>query len=134
MRQPTAALTFVCPLFIALLSSDLLIVTSAADAKEPSSAGAQVASVPNKSYTSAGDLAASDEPGFMERMNTGTRAFFTRLQRSFSSEPKTAARNVSHRRKAPAKKSFGLGSLFKPAEPKPPRTVDEWIGLERPES
>lgn len=83
---------------------------------------------------SAGELMTPAEPTLMKRMKNGTRSFFANTKRmltpSRASQP-TAA--VSHRKKS-TKKSFGLGSLFQPAEPDVPQTMDDWMRLKRPEA
>jgi hypothetical protein len=74
-----------------------------------------------------------DEPGIFERMSAGTRAFFDRARRAMGwGQSNKRPTQVSQKRSATNR--FGLGSLFKPSKPDGPRTVDEWLELERPKA
>lgn len=113
-----------------------MLLTSAAPAAGWFSGEKEPTPVTQKRYASAGDIAGTTahddgEPGFFTRMSTGTRSFFSRMNRSlWPSQPKTS--QVS--RKTATRKSGGFSSWFQPDEPAPPRTVDEWLSLERPKT
>lgn len=105
----------------------------------PFSGSSSSTTVAQKQFKTAGDIAgttsSSEEPGFFDRMSSGTRSFFSRMGRAMSGDkPKPKTKQVSDRRKSSTPKQGGFSSLFQPAEPDPPRTVEEWLNLERPKT
>jgi len=87
------------------------------------------------------------EPGFLDKITTGTKNFFTKTRDaltpgSTTTKKKQAApwttnnpsnsSNSSTAKSAPAKKGL-FDSWFAKDEPKKPETAAEWIALPRPE-
>ena len=82
-------------------------------------------------------------PSPLQKLNTGTKAFFSNIRNTLT--PKKSAtrksplkpripwvRNPKPQHKSPSKKAPRWNPFFRQEEPKPPRTLDDWMSLESP--
>ncbi len=92
---------------------------------------------PAASTTGTKKSSSKNEPGFFEKLGSGTKKLFTQTRDTIT--PKSAQKKKPQsvpwlKENKPAEKKPGFwDSLFAKKEPEKPRTASEWIAQPRPE-
>lgn len=124
-----------------ILRCGMLVVVLGFASLAPAVAGDwKLSSVANQSGSSgggnfkpAGELAAPPRaPGMLQRMSATTRSLFVRTGNALSWNKSNRPAAQYGRRKQ--NKPSGFGALFRSSDKEEPRTVGEWLSLDRPES